>query len=254
MQLVDTHTHLFASEFDSDIKEVIQNSIECGVQKMLLPNIDSNTTEQMLTLAPQNCYPMMGLPPCSVKKENIEFELQHVKKMLSSHNFIAVGEIGIDLYWDQSNLEYQKNAFEMQINFAKEFNLPIVIHTRNSFEEAIKIVEKFNDNNLSGVFHCFSGDLKEAERIIALENFYLGIGGVVTFKNGGIDKFINQIDLNHILLETDSPYLAPTPYRGKRNESKYITKIAEKLSELYGVSKEIISETTTSNAYKLFKL
>ena len=174
--------------------------------------------------------------------------------MLSVQNFIAVGEIGIDLYWDQSNLKYQKFAFETQINYAKEFNLPIVIHTRNSFEEAIKIVERFNDNNLSGVFHCFSGELKEAERIIALENFYLGIGGVVTFKNGGIDKFINQIDLDHILLETDSPYLAPTPFRGKRNESKYITKVAEKLSEIYGVSKERISETTTSNAYKLFKL
>ena len=257
MQLVDTHTHLFASEFDSDIKEVIQNSIENGVQKMLLPNIDSNTTEQMLTLAqmyPENCYPMMGLHPCSVKKENIEFELQHVKKMLSSHNFIAVGEIGIDLYWDQSNLEYQKYAFETQINYAKEFNLPIVIHTRNSFEEVIKIVEKLNDNNLSGVFHCFSGDLEEAERIIALGNFYLGIGGVVTFKNGGIDKFINQIDLSHILLETDSPYLAPTPFRGKRNESKFIIKVAEKLSELYDISTEKISERTTSNANKLFKL
>ena len=257
MQLVDTHTHLFASEFDTDIKEVIKNSIKSGVNKMLLPNIDSSTTNQMLSLAqmyPENCFPMMGLHPCSVKKENVEFELEHVEKMLTKHNFIAVGEIGIDLYWEQSNLGYQKYAFETQINFAKELNLPIVIHTRNSFEEAIKIVEKLNDNKLSGVFHCFSGDIKEAERIIALENFYLGIGGVVTFKNGGVDKFVNQIDLDHILLETDSPYLAPTPFRGKRNESKYITKVAEKLSEIYGVSKERISETTTSNAYKLFKL
>ena len=212
MKLIDTHTHLFAKEFDHDINDVIQNAIKFGVEKMLLPNIDSTTTESMINLCqkfPVNCYPMIGLHPCSVKKENIKEEIEHIKDELKKNSFVAIGEIGIDLYWDKTTLDIQKEAFETQVKIAKDKNLPIVIHTRNSFEEAYEIVEKLNDKNLSGVFHCFSGNLDDAKKIIELENFYLGIGGVVTFKNGGIDKIINQISLEYLILETDSPYLTP---------------------------------------------
>jgi len=257
MEFIDTHTHLFSKEFDDDISEVIENAINNGVSKMLLPNIDSSTTKQMLKLSqqfPQNCFPMIGIHPCSVKKNSIEKEIQHVEHMLEKNNFVAIGEIGIDLYWEKSTLDIQKLAFETQIKLAKKYQLPIVIHVRNSFNEAIEIVEKLNDEKLTGVFHCFSGDLDQAQRIIDLNNFYLGIGGVVTFKNGGIDKIIDQINLDNIILETDSPYLAPKPFRGKRNESKYILNIAQKLSEIYNINIEEIANITTCNANKLFNL
>tara|TARA_B100001142_G_scaffold304100_1_gene331913 strand:+ start:32 stop:625 length:594 start_codon:yes stop_codon:yes gene_type:complete len=197
---------------------------------------------------------MMGLHPCDVKKENMEKELLHVKDMLEKEYFIAVGEIGIDLYWDQSTLDIQKEAFRFQIELAKKHKLPIAIHVRDSFVPAIKMVEELNDNNLSGVFHCFTGNIEYAERIINLGNFYLGIGGVLTFKNAGVYKTITEIDMKHLILETDAPYLAPTPYRGKRNESKYIINIAEKLSEIKGISLEEVATITTSNAKNLFKI
>ena len=257
MKFVDTHTHLFAKEFDNDINDVVENAISNGIEKMLLPNIDSSTTKAMINLCkqyPNNCHPMIGLHPCSVKKENIKEEIEHILDELKKNSFVAIGEIGIDLYWDKTTLDIQKEAFETQVKIAKERNLPIVIHTRNSFEEAYKIVEKLNDKNLSGVFHCFSGNLDDAKKIIELENFYLGIGGVVTFKNGGIDKIINKISLEHLILETDSPYLTPVPNRGKRNESKHILDIAKKLSEIYEVSIDEIAKITTHNANKLFKL
>ena len=257
MKFVDTHTHLFAKEFDNDINDVVENAISNGIKKMLLPNIDSSTTKAMINLCkqyPNNCHPMIGLHPCSVKKENIKEEIEHILDELKKNSFVAIGEIGIDLYWDKTTLDIQKEAFEMQVKIAKEKNLPIVIHTRNSFEEAYEIVEKLNDKNLSGVFHCFSGNLDDAKKIIELENFYLGIGGVVTFKNGGIDKIINQISLEHLILETDSPYLTPVPNRGKRNESKHILDIAKKLSEIYDISIDEIAKITTHNANKLFKL
>jgi TatD DNase family protein len=257
MELIDTHTHLFLSQFDNDIDNVIQNSISNGVTKMLLPNIDSTTTNQMLKLSeryPKHCFPMIGLHPCSVNTENAEQEIIHVEQMLEKNKFLAIGEIGIDLYWDKSTLDIQKQVFELQINLAKKHRLPIVIHVRDSFKEAIEIVEKLNDDNLSGVFHCFTGALEEAQRVINLQNFYLGIGGVVTFKNGGLDKIINQINLDHIILETDSPYLTPSPFRGKRNESKYILNIAQRLSEIYNIDIKNIAETTTHNAYKLFNI
>ena len=224
---------------------------------MLLPNIDSSTTNNMLQLCnkyPQHCFPMIGLHPCSVKKDNIEKEILHVEEMLNKNNFIAIGEIGLDLYWDKSTLSYQKVAFESQIKLAKKYQLPIVIHVRDSFNEAIEIVEKLNNENLSGVFHCFTGNIQEAERIINLQNFYLGIGGVVTFKNGGINKIINQISLDNIILETDSPYLTPTPFRGKRNESKYLVNIAQKMSEIYEIDINEIANKTSSNAINLFKI
>ena len=257
MNFIDTHTHLFASEFNDDIDIVVKNAIDSGVSKMLLPNIDSTTTNNMLQLCnkyPQHCFPMIGLHPCSVKKDNIEKEILHVEEMLNKNKFIAVGEIGLDLYWDKSSLSYQKVAFESQIKLAKKYQLPIVIHVRDSFNEAIEIVEKLNNENLSGVFHCFTGNIQEAERIINLQNFYLGIGGVVTFKNGGINKIINQISLDNIILETDSPYLTPTPFRGKRNESKYLVNIAQKMSEIYEIDINEIANKTSSNAINLFKI
>ena len=257
MNFIDTHTHLFASEFDNDIDIVIKNALDNGISKMLLPNIDSTTTTKMLQLCdryPNNCYPMIGLHPCSIKKDNLEKEISHVEQMLSQNKFIAVGEIGLDLYWDKSTLDLQKIAFESQIELAKKYQLPIVIHVRDSFDEAIEIVERLNDYNLSGVFHCFTGNLEEAQRIINLNNFYLGIGGVVTFKNGGINKIINQVSLDRIILETDSPYLSPTPFRGTRNESKYLLNIAHKMAELYNIDIEDIAKKTTKNAIDLFHL
>ena len=257
MKFIDTHTHLFASEFKDDIDIVVKNAINSGVSKMLLPNIDSSTTNSMIQLCnkyPKHCFPMVGLHPCSVKKDNIEKEILHVEEMLNKNKFIAVGEIGLDLYWDKSSLSYQKVAFESQIKLAKKYQLPIVIHVRDSFNEAIEIVEKLNNENLSGVFHCFTGNIQEAERIINLQNFYLGIGGVVTFKNGGINKIINQISLDNIILETDSPYLTPTPFRGKRNESKYLVNIAQKMSEIYEIDINEIANKTSSNAINLFKI
>ena len=257
MNFIDTHTHLFASEFDNDIDIVIKNALDNGISKMLLPNIDSTTTTKMLQLCdrhPNNCYPMIGLHPCSVKKDNLEKEISHVEQMLSQNKFIAVGEIGLDLYWDKSTLDLQKIAFESQIELAKKYKLPIAIHVRDSFDEAIEIVERLNDDNLSGVFHCFTGNLEEAQRIINLKNFYLGIGGVVTFKNGGINKIINQVSLDRIILETDSPYLSPTPFRGTRNESRYLLNIAHKMAELYNIDIEDIAKKTTKNAIDLFHL
>ena len=257
MNFIDTHTHLFASEFDNDIDIVIKNALDNGISKMLLPNIDSTTTKKMLQLCDRhanNCYPMIGLHPCSVKKDNLEKEISHVEQMLSQNKFIAVGEIGLDLYWDKSTLDLQKIAFELQIELAKKYQLPIVIHVRDSFDEAIEIVERLNDDNLSGVFHCFTGNLEEAQRIINLKKFYLGIGGVVTFKNGGINKIINQVSLDRIILETDSPYLSPTPFRGTRNESKYLLNIAHKMAELYNIDIEDIAKKTTKNAIDLFHL
>lgn len=257
MKFIDTHTHLFLKQFSGDIDSVIENAIASGVSKMFLPNISSSTTKAMMELCrkyPKNCFPMMGLHPCDVKKESLEKELLHVEGMLEKNKFIAVGEIGLDLYWNKTTLDIQKAAFETQIKLAKKHQLPIVIHVRESFNEAIEIVEKLNDEGLSGVFHCFTGDVGDAKRITDLGNFYLGIGGVLTFKNAGVDKTIKEIDLKHLILETDSPYLTPTPFRGKRNESKYILNIAQKLAEVKGVSLEEIAEITNKNANNLFKI
>ena len=197
---------------------------------------------------------MMGLHPCDVSEENYKHEIAHVEEELETGKYIAVGEIGLDLHWDKSTLEIQKKAFIHQIELAKKYKLPIAIHVRDSFNEAIEIIEELNDKNLRGVFHCFTGSNEDAERVINLGGFYLGIGGVLTFKNSGLDKTIVAIDLKHLILETDAPYLAPTPNRGKRNESKYIVNIAEKLAEVHQTSIEKVAETTTLNAKKLFGL
>lgn len=257
MNFIDTHTHLFLKQFERDIDNVIERATASGVNKMLLPNISSETTNTMMDVCqkyPNNCFPMMGLHPCEVKKESMQQQLTHVQQMLEKERFVAVGEIGLDLYWGKTTLDIQKAAFSFQIQLAKKHQLPIVIHVRESFNEAIEIVEELNDENLRGVFHCFTGSKEDANRIIELENFYLGIGGVLTFKNAGLDKTIEQLNLEHLILETDSPYLAPTPFRGKRNESKYIKQIAEKLAEVKHVSLEEVAKITTKNANHLFNI
>ena len=257
MQFIDTHSHLYSSQFDEDRTQAINDAISAGVSTILLPNISSEYTKGMLEVCgefPENCFPMMGLHPCDVNEDNIEGELLHVEQELAKGKYIAVGEIGLDLYWDKTKLEIQKKAFIHQIELAKKYKLPIAIHVRDSFSEAIEIIEKLNDENLSGVFHCFTGSVEDAKRITDLGNFYLGIGGVLTFKNSGLDKTIKEIDIQYLLLETDSPYLAPTPFRGKRNESKYIVNIAEKLSEIHEISMEDVADITTNNALKLFKI
>ena len=257
MNLIDTHSHLYSKDFKEDIEQVMQDSIASGVSKILLPNMSSKYTEDMLDLCnkfPKNCLPMMGLHPCYVKSGTYIQELKHVDKEIKKGKYIAVGEIGLDLYWNKSTLEIQKEAFIFQIKLAKQYNLPVVIHVRDSFKEAINIVEMLNDNGLRGVFHCFTGTIQDAERIIKLNNFYLGIGGVLTFKNSGLDKTIKKIDSQYLVLETDSPYLAPSPYRGKRNESKYLVNIANKLAEIHNRSIEDIITITTKNSKNLFKI
>ena len=257
MQFIDTHSHLYSSQFDEDRTQTINDAISAGVSTILLPNISSKYTKGMLELCdefPKNCFPMMGLHPCDVNEDTIEAELLHVERELGKKKYIAVGEIGLDLYWDKTKLEIQKKAFIHQIELAKKHKLPIAIHVRDSFTEAIEMIEKLNDENLRGVFHCFTGSVEDTQRVINLGGFYLGIGGVLTFKNSGLDKTISAIELQHLILETDAPYLAPTPFRGKRNESKYIVNIAEKLAEVHQIDIEDVARITTINAKKLFGL
>ncbi len=252
--MIDTHTHLYSDEFDVDRNETIQRALDKGVTQFYLPAIDSETHEKMLHLEneyPENMHAMMGLHPCSVKPDSWEKELQIVEEYLGKRNFPAIGEIGIDLYWDQSTLDIQIQAFEKQIDWAIERDLPIVIHTRSSFEETFDVLERKKHPKLRGIFHCFSGDLEQAKHALNL-NFHLGIGGVVTFKNGKIDQFLSEIPLEKIVLETDSPYLAPVPFRGKRNESAYVELVAGKLVDIYGKSFQEIDAITTANAQKIF--
>ena len=255
MNIIDTHTHLYLKQFKDDIHNVIQRSKDIGINKFIFPAIDSTHFDDMHDLKnkyPGSIYLMSGLHPTDVK-ENFKQELEFVVNSLKSHSYVAIGEIGIDLYWDKSFLIEQQEAFTFQIRLAIKHDLPIVIHCREAFDEIFEILDKENCNKLRGVFHCFTGTIEQAKRAIDL-GFVLGIGGVVTFKNGGIDKFLNQIDLKHIVLETDSPYLAPVPFRGKRNESSYIVYVIDKLSEIYGLSKEEIASVTTKNAEKVFAL
>ena len=254
MQLTDTHTHLFASEFDSDRIEMVNRAIEKGITRFFLPNIDAESIQPMLALCDtfhDKCFPMMGLHPCSIFA-NYEEQLAVIKEWLSNDKFYAVGEIGIDLYHDVTYAEQQKAAFRTQIDWAKEAELPIVIHCRNSFNEVMEIVTDMKDNRLKGIFHCFSGTLEDAQRIIALGDFMMGIGGAVTYKNSTLPQVLAQIPLEHIVLETDSPYLTPVPNRGKRNESSYLYYVAEKLAEIYKFPIEKIAEITTLNSIKIF--
>lgn len=255
MIITDTHTHLYSEAFDADRHEVIDRAINNNVKRFFIPAIDSTYTQAMLKLEkdfPEHMFLMAGLHPTSVKEDYIK-ELKHVEDLLAQRKFYAIGETGIDLYWDKTTLNIQKKAFKHQIHLAKQYELPIVIHCRDAFDEIFEVLEGEKSEDLFGIFHCFTGSLEQANKALSY-NMKLGIGGVVTFKNGGIDQFIGQIDLKHIVLETDSPYLAPKPNRGKRNESSYIIMVLEKLSELYGISKERIAEITTQNSKDIFNI
>ena len=252
--MIDTHTHLYSEEFNEDRTEVIGRALKKGVSKFYLPAIDSETHEKMLTLEseyPGQIFAMMGLHPCYVKPESWEKELKIVEDYLNQRSFPAIGEIGIDLYWDKCTLDIQVKAFEQQIDWAIQKDLPIVIHTRESFDEVFEVLERKKHPKLRGIFHCFSGNLDQAKHAVNL-NFLLGIGGVVTFKNGKIDQFLHEIPLDKIVLETDSPYLAPVPHRGKRNESSYLDLVAGKLVNIYGKDFSEIDRITTENAERLF--
>lgn len=253
MIFTDTHAHIYLEQFDSDRDEVLDRGVEQGVQKIYMPNVDSETIDSMFEAEfkhPNLCIPMMGLHPCSVKK-NFESELYIVEEWLDKRAFAAVGEIGTDLYWDRSYWSQQQEALRIQMQWALDRSLPVVLHCRDSIEETIELVTPFAEQGLKGVFHCFSGNHKQAEIITNL-GFYLGIGGVATFKNGGLETVLKSINLTHLLLETDSPYLAPAPYRGKRNEPSYIPVIAARISEITGEDPERIAEITTQNAISLF--
>lgn len=255
MMLIDTHSHIYLPEFEKDRSNMLEKAEKEGVSKILMPAIDSSTHTVMLELEeerPLTCISMIGLHPCSVK-ENYLFELKIVRDYLEKRSFKAVGEIGLDFYWDKTFTEQQYDAFNQQIEWALHFDLPIVIHSRNSTDEYIEVVSKHQKGKLRGVFHCFSGDIVQAKRVIDL-GFYLGIGGVVTFKNSGLDKVMEEISLEHVVLETDAPYLAPVPFRGKRNEPAYLKYVAEKLAGIKNVEIDEVAKITTDNAEKLFGL
>lgn len=253
MILTDTHTHLYSEEFDHDRSEMMQRAINAGVARFFIPAIDSTCTQAMYDLEqdfPENVFLMMGLHPTYVK-DNYEAELAHVASELSKRKFYAIGEIGIDLYWDKTHLKEQQIAFRQQIRWAKQYKLPIVIHCRDAFDEIFEILEEEKSPELFGIFHCFSGTYEQALQAISY-NMKLGIGGVVTFKNGKIDQFLNQINIEHIVLETDSPYLAPIPFRGKRNESSYLVNVAAKLAAIYNLSVTEIAKIATENSKTVF--
>ncbi|MFV8453786.1 TatD family hydrolase [Vibrio owensii] len=253
--MIDTHAHIYASEFDNDRDEVVKRALEQGIDRILLPNIDLESIEPMLKTEaayPEVCRSMMGLHPCYVDG-NVEQTLEIIRGWFEKHNFIAVGEIGIDLYWDKTFRAEQEMAFVTQLNWAKEMNLPVVIHTRDSIEETLTLLRQEQDGSLRGVFHCFGGSVEEAQAINEL-GFHLGLGGVSTFKNGGMDKVIPHLDMSWVILETDCPYLAPVPHRGKRNEPAYTSLVAARVAELRGESLEAIDALTTKNAEELFNL
>jgi len=254
MIFTDTHTHLYSEEFENDRTEMIQRAIDAGVSRFFIPSIDSTYTQKMYELEaqfPQNIFLMMGLHPCYVKPDTYLAELAHVETELAKRKFQAIGEIGIDLYWDKTTLAIQQEAFRRQIQWAKKYQLGINIHCRDAFDEVFEVLESEQSEDLFGIFHCFTGDFEQVQRAINL-NMKLGIGGVATFKNGKIDQFLKEIDLQHIVLETDSPYLAPVPYRGKRNESSYTLLVAEKLAQIYELPVAEIARITTENSKAVF--
>ncbi len=253
MILTDTHIHLYSEDYEDDRDELIENAFKQNIERFFLPAIDSETTQAMYDLEaryPENVFLMMGLHPTHVQ-ENFEDELKHVEEQFGQRRFYAVGEIGIDLHWDKSTLEIQQEAFRRQIKLAKKHKLPIVIHCRKAFDEIFEILEEEKSDDLFGIFHCFTGNLEQAKRALSY-NLKLGIGGVVTFKNGKIDKFLNEIPLKEIVLETDGPYLSPSPFRGKRNQPEYLLKVAEKIAEIYQKPLAEIAEVTTQNSKDIF--
>jgi TatD DNase family protein len=254
MNFIDTHAHIYSAKFDDDRDQVIKDILESGVSRVYMPNVDLESIAAMFACEekyPGVCIPMMGLHPCDVKAD-FESQLKVMAEWLEKRPFAAIGEIGLDLYWDKTFFEQQKAALQIQINWAKSKNLPIVLHCRESMDETIEIVRSNQDGSLRGIFHCFNGNLSQANAIIEM-GFLLGIGGVATYKNGGLDKVIPEIGLDHLVLETDAPYLAPVPFRGKRNSPAYIPFIAEKIGEYLQLSKEEVGSKTTENALHLFK-
>ena len=251
---IDTHTHLYSDSFSEDRTETINRAINAGIERLLLPNIDIHSINGMHALTdefPNNCFAMMGLHPGNVK-EDWKGQLKVMKNHLDTRKYIAIGEIGMDLYWDKTFIEEQKEAFRIQVGWAKEYDLPIVIHARDAFDEIFEILDELNDEKLTGVFHCFTGDASQAEKVISYNGFKMGIGGVLTYKKAGLDETLKGVPLEYLILETDAPYLPPTPHRGKRNESSYLLHIAEKLTDVYGVSMTEIENVTTKNAVQLF--
>ncbi len=254
--IIDTHTHLFLDNFENDIEQVIKRAINSGVTKMFCPNIDLSTVEKLDNLVkkyPQNCFALMGLHPESIK-ENYEQDLQQIEKLLNKGQFYGIGEIGIDLYWSTKYKNQQIEAFRYQVKLAKKMKLPVIIHTREAFDEVFSVIDSENDKNLTGIFHCFTGNLSQAQHIINYGGFKLGIGGILTYKKSHLANIIKNIELQHIVLETDSPFLAPVPKRGKRNESSFIIFIAQFLSELKGISFDELAQITTNNAKEIFKI
>ena len=252
--MIDTHSHIYSDDFDADRAEVIRRAQEIGVKHIILPNCDSGTLPQMLALEaayPGYCHAAIGLHPTSVKEDYIK-ELALIKLELERRDYLAIGEIGIDLYWDKTLLAEQTIAFKQQVEWALEYHLPVIIHVRDSFRESMNALLPYKNSGLKGVFHSFTGTLEEALEIIAFGRFRLGINGIVTFKNSGLAAVVEKIELKHLLLETDSPYLTPTPYRGKRNESSYVSLVCEKLAAIYQVSVQEIDDVTTNNALELF--
>ena len=253
MTLIDTHCHLYSEEFAEDIDTIIRTAEETGVKKFYLPSIDSTAIDAMMALEqqyPGKCIAMAGLHPCYVKQNYLE-ELEIVKGWLSRRKFAAVGEIGLDYYWDRSFVKEQEEAFRTQMGWAIQYNLPIVIHTRNAMQETINIVKEYTSQGVKGIFHCFGGSIESAREIIKA-GFYLGIGGVLTYKKSGLTEVLQQVDLEHLVLETDAPYLTPVPFRGKRNESSYLKYIVEKLAEVKKAPVEEVAAITTANAEKIF--
>lgn len=255
MLLIDTHTHLYLNAFDDDREAMVERAIASGVKYMFLPNIDSSSVKGMHSLCdrfPENCFPLMGLHPTSVK-ENFREELVNVERLLGEHTYYGVGETGIDLYWDKTYYQEQVEAFNRQIDLALEYGLPLVIHARESFGEIFEVLESRDISGLHGVFHCFTGNLEDAERAMGL-GFMLGIGGVLTYKNSGLDKVVKALGPERLILETDAPFLPPVPHRGKRNESAYVIHVADKLAEILGIREDEVAEITSRNASKLFNL
>ena len=255
MIITDTHTHLYSESFDSDRDQIIKRAIQSGITRFFVPAIDSSYTQRMYDLEkkyPENIFLMTGLHPTHVNNDYNK-ELDHIVQQLDDREFFAIGEIGIDLHWDKTTLELQQNAFRFQIQLAKKYKLPIVIHCRDAFNEVFEILELEKSDDLNGIFHCFTGTYEQAKKAISY-NMKLGIGGVVTFKNGNIDSFLSKIDLSDIVLETDAPYLSPVPYRGKRNESSYLINILEKVASIYSVDKREIANITTQNSINIFKV
>lgn len=255
MSLIDTHTHLFLEQFSSDREETIQRAIAAGVERMYLPNIDRKSVGPMNDLVkrfPQNCFPMIGLHPCHVD-ENFQSEIDFIEEQLNTGSYVAVGETGLDYHWDTTFATQQKDSLKQQIELAKHHRLPIVLHTRESFDDTYDLIKEHNDDSLTGVFHCFGGSLEDALKIKSLGGFYIGIGGVATFKKSNHAEVLPQIPLDMLVLETDSPYLAPVPFRGKRNESAHLTHIAERVADIMGETVTRVAEVTTENALKLYQ-